>query len=269
MIEMALEIIVMIKQVPDSSEVVIDPVTFTLNRGAARNVINPADENAVEQALRIKDQNPDTHITVITMGPPFAESALLDCMARGVDRGILVTDRAFAGADTYPTGLTLAATITKIGKFDIIFAGEESTDSSTGHVGPGVAEFLGIEQASYTSNSWVEDGKVYAERQLEDGVETVRMEPPCLITVLTNSNIPRNATLRMKIDAMKRGIETWTLNDIGLKPEWVGLKGSPTIVKSMKSIQEKKREGKKFTPDQMDDFVNELVSKGILKLGDE
>ncbi len=267
MIEMALEIIVMIKQVPDSSEVVIDPVTFTLNRGAARNVINPADENAVEQALKIKDANNDTHITVITMGPPFAESALLDCMAKGVDRGILVTDRAFAGADTYPTGLTLAATITKIGKFDIIFAGEESTDSSTGHVGPGVAEFLGIEQASYTSNSWVEDGKVFAERQLEDGVETVKMEPPCLITVLTNSNIPRNATLRMKIDAMKRGIETWTLADINLKPEWVGLKGSPTIVKSMKSIQEKKRAGKKFTPDQMDEFVDEIISKGILKFG--
>ncbi|EQB68001.1 MAG: electron transfer flavoprotein subunit beta/FixA family protein [Candidatus Thermoplasmatota archaeon] len=269
MIKMALEIIVMIKQVPDSSEVVIDPVTFTLNRGAARNVINPADENAVEQALLIKDKNPGTHITVITMGPPFAETALLDCMARGVDRAILVTDRAFAGADTYPTGLTLAATITKIGKFDIIYAGEESTDSSTGHVGPGVAEFLGIEQASYTSNSWVEDGSVFAERQLEDGVETVKMEPPCLITVLTNANIPREATLRMKIDALKKGIETWTLADINLKPEWVGLKGSPTIVKSMRTINEKKREGKKFGVDEMDKFVDELVSKEILKFGGE
>lgn len=256
----------MIKQVPDSSEVVIDPVTFTLNRGAARNVINPADENAIEQALVIKDKNPGTRITVITMGPPFAESALLDAMSRGVDRGILVTDRAFAGADTYPTGLTLAATITKIGKFDIIMAGEESTDSSTGHVGPGVAEFLGIEQASYTSSSWVEDGFVYSERQLEDGVETVKMEPPCLITVLTNSNIPRNATLRMKIDAMKRGIETWTMADIGLKPEWVGLKGSPTIVKSMRTINEKKRAGKRFKIDEMDKLVDELVSQGILKL---
>ncbi len=263
---MGLEIIVMIKQVPDSSEVVIDPVTFTLNRGAARNVINPADENAIEQALVIKDKNPGTRITVITMGPPFAESALLDAMSRGVDRGILVTDRAFAGADTYPTGLTLAATITKIGKFDIIMAGEESTDSSTGHVGPGVAEFLGIEQASYTSSSWVEDGFVYSERQLEDGVETVKMEPPCLITVLTNSNIPRNATLRMKIDAMKRGIETWTMADIGLKPEWVGLKGSPTIVKSMRTINEKKRAGKRFKIDEMDKLVDELVSQGILKL---
>lgn len=263
---MTLEIIVMIKQVPDSSEVVIDPVTFTLNRSAARNVINPADENAIEQALKIKDAIPNTHVTVITMGPPFAETALLDAMARGVDRGILVTDRAFAGADTYPTGLTLAATITKIGKYDIIFAGEESTDSSTGHVGPGVAEFLGIEQASYTSNSWVEDKYVFAERQLEDGVETVKMESPCLITVLTNSNIPRNPSLRMKIDAMKRGIETWTLTDIELKPEWVGLKGSPTIVKSMRTIAEKKRAGKKFKVEEMDKFVDELVSKGILKL---
>ena len=112
----------------------------------------------------------------------------------------------------------------------------------------------------------MEDGFVYSERQLEDGVETVKMEPPCLITVLTNSNIPRNATLRMKIDAMKRGIETWTMADIGLKPEWVGLKGSPTIVKSMRTINEKKRAGKKFKIDEMDKLVDELVSQGILKL---
>lgn len=263
---MTLEIVVMIKQVPDSQEVVIDPVTFTLNRSAARNVINPADENAIEAALRIKDREKDVHITVITMGPPFAETALLDAMARGVDDAILVSDRAFAGADTYPTGLTLAATITKMGKFDIIFAGEESTDSSTGHVGPGVAEFLGIEQASYTSNSWIEDEFVYAERELEDGIETVRMKSPCLITVLTNSNVPRNPTLRMKIDSIKKGIKTWSLVDIELKPEWVGLKGSPTIVKSMRTINEKKREGKKFKAGEMDKFVDELVSKGILKL---
>ena len=263
---MGLKIVVMIKQVPDSQEVVIDPVTFTLNRSAARNVINPADENAIEAAHRIKDKLPDTHITVITMGPPFAETALLDAMARGVDDGLLVSDRAFAGADTYPTGLTLAATITKIGDVDMIFAGEESTDSSTGHVGPGVAEFLGIEQASYTSNSWIEDGYVYAERELEDGIETVKMKPPSLITVVTNANVPRNATLRMKIDAIRKGIKTWTLADIELKPEWVGLKGSPTVVKSMRTMNEKKREGKKFKAGEMDKFVDELVSKGILKL---
>ena len=189
------------------------------------------------------------------------------CKCAEIVRAILVTDRAFAGADTYPTGLTLAATITKIGKFDIIYAGEESTDSSTGHVGPGVAEFLGIEQASYTSNSWVEDGYVFAERQLEDGVETIKMEPPCLITVLTNANIPREATLRKKIDAMKKGIETWTLANIDLQPDWVGLRGSPTVVKSMRTINEKKREGKKFNVDEMDKFVDELVEKGILTFG--
>ena len=262
---MALEIIVMIKQVPDSQEVVIDPVTFTLNRGAARNVINPADENAIEAALRIKDKT-DAHITVITMGPPFAESALIDCMSRGIDDAVLVTDRAFAGADTYPTGLTLASTIKKLGKYDIIFAGEESTDSSTGHVGPGVAEFLGTDQASYTSESWYEDGFVYAKRELEDGTEIVKMKPPTLITVLTNANDPRRATLRKKIDAMKKGIKTMTLADLGMPPEWVGLRGSPTVVKSMRTIDEKKREGKRFKIEEIPKLVDELIEKKIISI---
>lgn len=265
---MALEIIVMIKQVPDSQEVVIDPVTFTLNRSQARNVINEADLNALEAALRIKDQN-EAKITVITMGPPFAEAALIDCMARGADRGILVTDRAFAGADTYPTGLTLAATISKISKFDIIFAGEETSDSSTGHVGPGVAEFLGIDQASYTSSTRIEDGKVVAERELEEGTEVLRFPTPALITVLLNANIPRNYTLRGKIDALRKGIEKWSLDDLGLSAEWVGLKGSPTIVRSMKTIQEKQRNAKKIDLDKIDEMVKELFENEVIKLAEE
>lgn len=262
---MTLEIICLIKQVPDSNEVEIDPVTFTLKRATARNVINPSDENALEAALRIKDKN-DAKITVISMGPPFADVAILEAMSRGADRGILITDRAFAGADTYPTGLTLAAAIKKIGKFDIIFAGEESTDASTGHVGPGVAEFLGIEQASYTSKSWFDNGYVYADRELEYGVETVKMKPPCLITVLTNSNIPRNATLRRKIDAQRKGIETWTLKDLELKPEWVGKSGSPTVVQGMKGIIEKKREGKRYSVDDIGKLVDEIISSGVLEI---
>lgn len=265
---MALEIIVMIKQVPDSQEVVIDPVTFTLNRSQARNVINEADVNALEAALRIKDEN-EANVTVMTMGPPFADTALIDCMARGADRGILVTDRAFAGADTYPTGLTLAAAIKKIGKFDLIFAGEETSDSSTGHVGPGVAEFLGIDQASYTSSTRMEDGKIIAERELEEGTEILRFPTPGMITVLLNANIPRNYTLRGKIDAIRKGVEKWTLEDLGLPPEWVGLKGSPTIVRSMKTIQEKQRQSKKINLEGIDDMVKELFENNVIKLGEE
>ena len=141
-----LKIAVMIKQVPDSQDISIDPVTKTLNRSMARNVVNPPDVNATEAALELKSKY-GGEITVITMGPPMADTALLELMGRGADNGVLVTDRVFAGADTWPTAFTLASVADYLGGFDVIFCGEETTDSSTGHVGPGIAEFLGYEQA--------------------------------------------------------------------------------------------------------------------------
>ncbi|BAB60445.1 electron transfer flavoprotein beta-subunit [Thermoplasma volcanium GSS1] len=261
-----LNIVVMIKQVPDSSEVEIDPVKMTLNRTKARNVVNASDLNALEYALQIKDKVGAT-ITVISMGPPMADSAIIECMARGADRGILITDRAFAGADTYPTGLTLAATISKIGNVDIIFGGDETTDSSTGHVGPGVAEFLGIDQITYAKTVDYEDGYVVATRELEDGDEIVKVKPPVLVTVLLNSNLPRHQSLRKKIDALRKGVESWGVNELGLKPEWVGLRGSPTIVRSMKTIKEIEHMKKKIDIDHLGDMVKELVDKGLIKAG--
>ncbi len=262
---MALEIVVMIKQVPDSQEVEIDPVTKTLNRMKARNVLNVADDNALEAALSIKDKV-DAHITIVSMGPPMADEAILECMGKGADRGILLTDRAFAGADTYPTGLTLAAAISKLDHFDMIFAGEETSDSSTGHVGPGVAEFLGIEQITYTQSVRFEDGYVIGERELEDGVEIVKAKPPVLITVRLGSNIPRRQTLRKKIDALRKGVESWTLQNLGIPPEWVGFKGSPTVVRSMKTIKEKERSAKRITIEEIGQMVKELSDSGVLKM---
>lgn len=262
---MTLEIVVMVKQVPDSQEVEIDPVTKTLNRMKARNVLNVADDNALEAALRIKDSI-DARITVISMGPPMAEEALLECMGKGADRGILLTDRAFAGADTYPTGLTLAAAITKLDGYDIIFAGEETSDSSTGHVGPGVAEFLGIEQITYTRSVNFDDGYIVGERELEDGIEVVRAKPPVLITVLLGANIPRRQTLRKKIDAINRGVEPWTLQNLGIPPEWVGFKGSPTVVRSMKTIKEKERAARRISIEEIGDMVRELADNGAIKM---
>lgn len=262
---MALDIVVMIKQVPDSQEVEIDPVTKTLNRMKARNVLNVADDNALEAALSIKD-TVDSNITIVSMGPPMADEAILECMGKGADRGILLTDRAFAGADTYPTGLTLAAAITKIGRHDIIFAGEETSDSSTGHVGPGVAEFLGIEQITYTRSVRFEDGYVIGERELEDGIEIVRARPPVLITVRLGSNIPRRQSLRKKIDAIRKGVETWTLQNLGIPAEWVGFKGSPTVVRSMKTIKEKERAAKKIAVGEIGELVTELAGQGILNV---
>lgn len=265
---MAVEIIVMVKQVPDSQEVVIDPVTMNLNRSMTRNVTNRADENALEAALSIKDKI-GANVTVISMGPPQAETTMIECLARGADSAILVSDRFFGGADTYPTGLTLAATISKIGKYDIIIAGEESSDSSTGHVGPGVAEFLDIDQITYASKVEYEDGYVIGERELEDGTEVVKVPTPVLVTVLLNSNDPRRQTLRRKIDAIRKGFEVWNIEKVGLPPEWVGVRGSPTIVRRMRSIKEKERAGKKYDLTNLGELVRELYEKKVLKMEEE
>lgn len=265
---MVLEIIVMIKQVPDAEEIFIDPVKFTLNRSQARGVINPPDENALEAALMIKEQTP-ANITVITMGPPAAESALLECMGRGADRGILITDRAFAAADTYATSLTLAAAVKKIGKFDLIFAGESTTDSGTGHVGPGVAEFMQVDQITYASSVKLDGDSIIADRELENGIEVVQTPMPAMVTMLINANIPRRSTLRRRIDAMRKGIETMDHESLELKPEWVGIKGSPTIVGSLKIPEERKRLNKAITLEQIPDMVKELIENKAIILGDD
>lgn len=253
----------MIKQVPDAEEIFIDPVKFTLNRASARGIINPADENALELALQIKDKT-GMELVVITMGPPQAETALIECMGRGADRGILITDRVFAAADTYATSLTLAAAVKKIGDFNLVVAGESTTDSGTGHVGPGVAQFLDIDQVTYVTSAYVDKENVHCERDLEDAVEVVETPMPALLTVLMNSNIPRHSTLRKKIDAIRKGIEKWDHDTLNLPPDWVGLKGSPTIVGALRIPQERKREGKLITLDDIPEMVKELYEKGVI-----
>ena len=264
----ALKMIVMMKQVPDAEEIFIDPVKYTLNRSQARGIINPSDENALEAALKIKEKE-GGEITVISMGPPQAENAIIECMGRGADRGILITDRVFAAADTYATSLTLAAAVKKIGDFDIIFAGESTTDSGTGHVGPGVAEFLGIDQVTYTVDSRIESGMLTAERELEDGIEVVSTKPPVLVTVLINSNLPRRSRLRLKVDAIRKGVEKWDHDTLSLPVDWVGLKGSPTLVGALKIPEERKRESRPVKLEEIPALVDELVKKGIIKIGDD
>ncbi|MCL4328211.1 MAG: electron transfer flavoprotein subunit beta/FixA family protein [Candidatus Thermoplasmatota archaeon] len=265
---MAIKIIVMMKQVPDAEEIFIDPVKFTLNRAQARGIINPSDENALECALKIKDQT-GAEITVLSMGPPAAESAIIECMGRGADRGVLVTDRVFAAADTYATSLTLAASVKNLGEFDLIIAGESTTDSGTGHVGPGVAEFLGIDQATYCTSLHIENDALVAERDLEDGTEVVSIGLPALATVLISSNIPRRAKLRLKIDALRKGIEKWDHDTLKLPPEWVGIKGSPTVVGALKIPEERKRAAKRITVDQLGELVKELGGMGLIKTEEE
>jgi electron transfer flavoprotein beta subunit len=259
-----LKIAVMIKQVPDSQDISIDPVTKTLNRSMARNIVNPPDVNAVEAALQLKDKN-GGEITVITMGPPMADSALLECMGRGADYGVLITDRFFAGADTWPTSFTLASTADYLGGFDVIFCGEETTDSSTGHVGPGIAEFLGYEQATYVNRVEYKDGFFIVERDIEGATETVKIGKPAVITITLNANTPRNPTLKKKIDAYKRGIRIVTNKELNLDPACIGLKGSPTIVKDMKTVPDPVKNPAKPPIEELDKVVSVLIEKGVIK----
>lgn len=259
-----LKIAVMIKQVPDSQDISIDPVTKTLNRSMARNVVNPPDVNATEAAIQLKDKN-GGDITVITMGPPMADSALLECMGRGADNGVLVTDRIFAGADTWPTALTLASVADYLGGFDVIFCGEETTDSSTGHVGPGIAEFLGYEQATYVSKVEYTDGHFVVVRDIEGAEETIKIGKPAVITISLNANDPRNPTLKRKIEAYKRGIKLVTNKELELNPLCVGLKGSPTIVKDMKTVPDPVKDPAKAGVEEIDKIVSVLIEKGVVK----
>ncbi|MEM0138758.1 MAG: electron transfer flavoprotein subunit beta/FixA family protein [Thermoplasmatales archaeon] len=259
-----LNIAVMIKQVPDSQDITIDPVTKTLNRSMARNVVNPPDINALEAALQLKEKHGGI-ITVITMGPPMADVALLECMGRGADRGILVTDRVFAGADTWPTSLTLASTADYLGGFDVILCGEETTDSSTGHVGPGIAEFLGYEQATYVHHIEYQDDHFIVSRDIEGAVETLMISKPAVITVTLNSNNPRNPTLKKKIEAYKKGVQIISNKELQLDPSCIGLKGSPTIVKDMKTVPDPIKNPAKPGIEELDKVVSVLIERGVIK----
>lgn len=232
-----LHVAVCMKMTPDSSDLTIDPVKKTLDRSKVKNIINPPDENAFEQALLLKDGF-GAQVTVITMGPPFFDEMLRETIARGADRGVLITDRAFAGADTYPTGLTLAAGIKKVsrefGDVDIILFGEETTDSSTGQVGPGVAAHLGTEQATYIhSMEWdPETETIKATRSIGGGHEILRIPLPACITCELGINVPRLASLNGKLRGHYAELVVWSLKDLDeiREDSWVGLKGSPTVV---------------------------------------
>ena len=264
---MALELVVITKIVPDGSEVFIDPVNLTLNRSLATNVLNPADENALELALQVKARY-GGRITVLSMTPPFAIPYLEECVGRGADRAILLSDKAVAGSDTYPTSLAIAAGIRHIGKVDIVFAGEKTSDSSTGHVGPGVAEFLDAELASYVSSVEYDDGYVIATREFEEGTEVVKIPTPAVVTVLTNSNNPRKASLRRKIDAIRQGVIVWDLKEVGLSPDAVGLRNSPTIVKRMIPFPRRDRKAEKITIENIGKLVDVFEQNKLIKGGE-
>jgi electron transfer flavoprotein beta subunit len=224
-----MHIVVCIKQVPDTSEVRIDPETNTLVREGVPSIINPHDENAIEAALQLKEEH-GAAVTAITMGPPQAEDALRQALAMGCDEAILISDRAFAGSDTLATSYILAQAIRKIGDYDLIICGKQAFDGDTAQVGPGIAEHLGVPQATYAVAVALDGGRLRAQRLLSGRFETLEMKLPGLVTADKHMNDPRHAGLKSVMRARKKEIATWTLEDLGADPEWCGLSGSPTMV---------------------------------------
>jgi electron transfer flavoprotein beta subunit len=238
-----MKIVVCIKQVPDTTEVKLDPETGTLIRKGVPSIINPDDKRALEAALVLKDQlNGDVSVTVVTMGPPQAERALKQAFAMGADRAILLTDRKFGGADTWATSYTLAAALKKL-DYDMIFAGRQAIDGDTAQVGPQIAEHLSIPHVSYVSDLELEEAQsVVVKRAFEDGYQKIRVKMPCLVTTLSEMNTPRYMTVGGVFDAYRgKEIETWDRTALEVEEKNLGIKGSPTRVKKSftKPLKEK------------------------------
>lgn len=227
-----MKIIVCIKQVPDTTDVKINPETNTLMREGVASIVNPFDMYAIEESLRIKERiGGDSTVTALTMGPPQAEAVLREAISMGVDKGVLLCDRAFAGADTWATSYTLAQAIKNIGGADIVLFGKQASDGDTAQVGPGVATHLDLPQITYVRKILELDGaSITAQRMLEEGNETIRAALPCVITVVKELNEPRLPSLKGKMAAKKAQLTTWTASDIGCDPQKCGLNGSPTKV---------------------------------------
>ena len=230
---MAFKIVVCAKQVPDTNEIKIDPVTKTLVREGVPSILNHDDANALEEALKIKDQYPDTTITVVTMGPPQAKDMLIECLAMGADEGILLSDRALGGSDTWATSNAIAAAVNKLGGYDLIFAGRQAIDGDTAQVGPQIAEKLGLPQVTYVAEfSLSEDRKhITVKRALEDGYELIKIDTPCMLTAIKELNTPRYMSIGGIFDAVRKDIPTWGAKELGVDVnKEVGLEASPTNV---------------------------------------
>ena len=286
-LNMAFNIIVLAKQVPDTRNVGKNAMKAdgTVNRAALPAIFNPEDLNALEQALGIKEQYPNSRITMLTMGPGRAAEILREGMFRGADDGVLLTDRAFAGADTLATSYALSMAIKKIGKFDIIVSGRQAIDGDTAQVGPQVAEKLGIPQITYAENiEVVSSDKIRVKRRLENGVEVVEAPLPALVTVngSARSCRPRNAKLLLKYKHAKTiterqmenidyidiyssrpylNLTEWGVADVDANPVECGLSGSPTKVKRTENVVFQTKESKHISDSdiEIDALMKELI----------
>lgn len=285
---MSLNIIVLAKQVPDTRNVGKDAMKEdgTINRAALPAIFNPEDLNALEQALRLKDANPGSTVTMLTMGLPRAAEVIREAIYRGADKGIVLTDRALGGADTLATSYSLAMAVKKIGDYDLILGGRQAIDGDTAQVGPQIAEKLGLPQVTYAEEILsVENGKVVIKRRLEHGVETVSCPMPCVVTVNGSAAEcrPRNAKRVMKY---KRAVSTseagklteaeaaivtahpeltipeWGAAFVEADPAQIGLAGSPTKVKAIENVVFTAKESRRLENNdgQIEELVKELIA---------
>ncbi len=285
---MSLNIIVLAKQVPDTRNVGKDAMKEdgTINRAALPAIFNPEDLNALEQALRIKDANPGSTVTILTMGLPRAAEVIREAIFRGADGGIVLTDRALGGADTLATSYSLAQAVKKFGNYDLILGGRQAIDGDTAQVGPQIAEKLGIPQVTYAEEIVdLADGHITVKRRLENGVETVKAPLPCLVTVGSSAPEcrPRNAMRVMKYKyavtpsemaklapEIKELVEKrpflqlneWGAAFVDADPAQIGLPGSPTKVKSIENVVFTAKESRRMDDDdqQIEDLIKELIA---------
>ncbi|MFP3950920.1 MAG: electron transfer flavoprotein subunit beta/FixA family protein [Candidatus Bathyarchaeia archaeon] len=254
-----LNIVVCIKQVPETTEVEFDEETGRLVREGVAAIVNPFDEYAVEAGLRLRELYGGV-VRCVTMGPPFAEHALRDTIAMGADEGWLATDRAFAGADTWATAFTLARCIEEMGPFDLVICGLKTTDGDTGQTGPEMAEVLGIPHVCYVNEVvGVEDGKVTVKRLLDDGIETLESRLPMLMTVSKDINQPRLATLRGRLRAKKAEINEIHSDDLDVDKSELGLDGSFTRV--VKIFEPKPLAGGEIVESDPEELADRIFEK--------
>ncbi len=226
----AMKIVVCLKQVPDARDVRLDPITSTLIREGVMAIINPYDRHALEEGVRLAKDNGGT-VTALSMGPPQAAEILREAVTCGADEAVLVSDRAFAGADTWATTHTLAQAIKTIGGADLVLCGKQAIDGDTAQVGPGLAERLGIPYVTCVKKVLAcADGVIRLQRMMDDGYDTLELRLPALLTVVKEINKPRLPSLKGKMKARKIKIKTLSAADIDADPQQIGLKGSPTQV---------------------------------------
>ena len=253
-----MNIIVCIKQVPETTEVRINPETNTLIREGVKAIINPFDMYAIEESVRLKEKF-GGKVIVLTMGPPQAEAALREAISIGVDEGVLVCDRAFAGSDTWATSYTLSGAIKKIGQFDLIICGKQASDGDTAQVGPGISAHLDIPQVTYVKKIEELKGNIMrVERMMEEGFEIIETPLPALLTVVKEINEPRLPSIKALMRAKQAKITLWTQKELNLDPQKIGLCGSPTQV--VKIFTPAQRVGGQILKGEIPEIANQLAA---------